>query len=120
MTKKHKKDQETWGSDCVHLELNHPMAQGVCIAGSFNNWHPAATEMISRGNGKWTKELTLLPGRYEYRFVVDGQWMDDPNAKETVPNPFGSSNAVLVVKPHTAPGGSAKGLVEGVSTSATR
>ena len=71
----------------------------VCIAGSFNEWHPAATPMISLGDGKWAKELALPPGRYEYRFVVDGQWADDPSAKETAPNPFGKFNAVLIVQP---------------------
>jgi hypothetical protein len=53
--------------------------------------------MIPMGRGKWAKELALPPGRYEYRFVIDGQWVDDPAANETVPNPFGGSNAVLVV-----------------------
>ncbi len=53
--------------------------------------------MICVGDGKWIKRLVLPPGRYEYRFVVDGQWLDDPAAKETVPNPLRGVNAVLVV-----------------------
>src|SRR5262249_40394929 len=81
----------------VHFELNHPAAEMVCIAGSFNEWHPEATPMIPSGDGLWRKDLNLLPGRYEYRLVVDGQWVDDPTAKETVPNPFGGLNAVLEV-----------------------
>lgn len=84
-------------SGCVCLELTHATAQEVCIAGSFNDWHPAATPMIPFGGGRWRKELTLLPGRYEYRLVVDGQWVDDPAATELIPNPFGTANAVLVV-----------------------
>ena len=67
------------------------------MAGSFNDWHPAATPMV-RLDGEWAKEMTLPPGRYEYRLVVDGQWIDDPAAKETVPNPFGGFNAVLIVE----------------------
>ena len=55
--------------------------------------------MIRLADGKWAKELTLPPGRYEYRFVVDGQWVDDPAAKETLPNPFAGFNAVLIVQP---------------------
>jgi hypothetical protein len=39
----------------------------------------------------------LPAGRYEYRFVVDGQWMSDPSAREYVQNTFGSTNCVLVV-----------------------
>ena len=82
---------------CVRVDLIHPQAREVFIAGTFNDWHPSATPMISLGGGRWAKELTLAPGRYEYRFVVDGEWMEDPSAKETVPNPFGGSNAVLIV-----------------------
>lgn len=94
---KPKTTDATCRSHCVCVEFNHQCANEVCIAGSFNDWHPSVTPMIRVGEGKWAKELALSPGRYEYRFVVDGQWLDDPAAKETVPNPFGSFNAVLVV-----------------------
>ena len=53
--------------------------------------------MIRLRDGQWAKELSLAPGRYEYRFVVDGQWVDDPAATELIPNPFGTPNAVLLV-----------------------
>ena len=53
--------------------------------------------MIPVGEGRWVKELALPPGDYEYRFVVDGAWIPDPLAKETVPNPFGEMNSVLKV-----------------------
>lgn len=53
--------------------------------------------MIPLGDGRWVKQLALLPGHYEYRFVVDGQWMDDPKAQACVSNPHGGVNAVLVV-----------------------
>ena len=88
-------------SHCVCLELIHPQANEVCIAGSFNDWHPSVTPMIHLDDGKWVKELDLPPGRYEYRFVVDGRWIDDPAANETVPNPHGGVNAVLLVRPAT-------------------
>jgi 1,4-alpha-glucan branching enzyme len=86
----------------VCFELTQPAGQSVCIAGSFNDWHSSATPMIALGEGHWRKELTLPPGRYEYRLVVDGQWVDDPAARETVPNPFGGLNAVLEVHPLTS------------------
>ena len=94
---KPKTTDATCRSHCVCVEFNHQCANEVCIAGSFNDWHPSVTPMIRWGNRKWVKELALPPGRYEYRFVLDGQWVDDPAAKETVPNPFGGFNAVLVV-----------------------
>ena len=45
----------------------------------------------------WVKELALPPGVYEYRLVVDGKWLPDPQAGETAPNPFGGLNSVLKV-----------------------
>lgn len=91
-------------SDChpthrVRLEFFHPQAREVNIAGSFNDWRPSATWMISLGNGRWAKELLLPPGRYEYCFVVDGHWLPDPWAVESAPSPSGNHNSVLVV-PH--------------------
>lgn len=81
----------------VRLEFHHPTARLVCIAGTFNDWHPSASEMIALGAGRWAKELTLPPGTYEYRLVVDGEWMADPHAPESVANPFGGTNSVLRV-----------------------
>jgi type 1 glutamine amidotransferase len=45
----------------------------------------------------WEKELTLKPGKYEYKFVVDGKWIADPNNKNTVWNSLGSQNSVVEV-----------------------
>lgn len=81
----------------VRLELTCPDAREVFVAGSFNDWKPAATPLKSAGDGRWAVELSLPPGRYEYRFIADGEWVDDPDAKEVVPNPHGGANALLVV-----------------------
>lgn len=81
----------------VHLEFTHPGASTVCVAGSFNDWRTEATPMIPMGDGHWKKRLVLPPGTYEYCLVVDGTWMPDPSAMETVPNPFGGQNSVLKV-----------------------
>jgi nucleotide-binding universal stress UspA family protein len=83
----------------VELVASFPGAKSVRIAGTFNDWHPQVTEMINVGGDRWAKALSLPPGRYEYRFVVDGQWRDDPTASDKVANPFGTSNAVLNVLP---------------------
>jgi hypothetical protein len=79
----------------IRLELSKPGAQSVAVAGSFNSWQPE--QASNTANGGWFKELAIGPGRYEYMFVVDGQWVADPNAKEFAPNPFGGQNSVLVV-----------------------
>jgi 1,4-alpha-glucan branching enzyme len=92
-------------SRCVYLEFVHPQARRVCVAGSFNDWRPAVTPMIPMGRGWWVKGLALPPGRYEYRLVVDGQWLPDPNAAEATSTPDGGVNSVLVIpaEPSAAP-----------------
>lgn len=88
----------------VHLEYVNPNARSVCVAGTFNEWHPGVTEMLHVGDGRWLKDLALQPGRYEYRLVVDGEWVADPQCPDTVPNPFNGLNSVLLVRPEHMPG----------------
>lgn len=73
-------------------------AKEVYIVGDFNNW--AAGEparLVSKPNGRWEKVLNLQPGRYRYKFVVDGQWLQDPRNNQTEPNPFGGVDSVLTI-----------------------
>ena len=80
----------------VALTLVKPGAQKVFVAGSFNQWQPEKTPLARGSDGRWVGSLALPPGRHEYLFVVDGEWVPDPCAKETVANPFGGLNSVLV------------------------
>ena len=73
---------KTKSTRLVELVASFPGARSVCVAGTFNDWHPLVTEMINVGGDRWAKALTLAPGRYEYRFLVDGEWRDDPTATE--------------------------------------
>jgi hypothetical protein len=100
--KKNKTNNKTAGEPSarpVHIEFNHPKAMKISIAGTFNDWRPGATPMVSLGDGRWFKDLMLKPGVYEYQLVVDGEWMLDPRASETVANPFayGQMNSLLKV-----------------------
>lgn len=81
----------------ANIEFKDEHAQAVFIAGTFNDWKPGVTPMLPFGGGKWVKKLSLPPGRYEYRLIVDGKWKCDPAATEQVPNPYGGSNSVMVV-----------------------
>src|SRR5271154_4065953 len=81
----------------VRFEFTHPTATTVCVAGTFNNWQPEAKTLRSSGVGNWWKETSLAPGTYEYCLIVDGKWMPDPLARESVANPFGGRNSILTV-----------------------
>lgn len=85
-----------------------PGATSVSLAGCFNNWDARANSMTSRGGGRWAVVLTLPPGFYHYKFVVDGQWRCNPelqkdgceacNACPTcVPNRYGTCDRVMIV-----------------------
>ncbi|HXR05383.1 MAG TPA: glycogen-binding domain-containing protein [Verrucomicrobiae bacterium] len=83
----------------VAFILNNPGAESVYLCGDFNEWFPVGLPMISRADGRlWEKRLLLPPGRYEYKFVVDGVWMHNPDAGENVRNAFGSLNSVVEVR----------------------
>ncbi len=70
----------------------------VNLAGDFNNWSTSADALTKQADGSWSITKKLAPGRYMYKFVVDGSnWKEDPNAKETVDDGFGGKNAVMVV-----------------------
>jgi chromosome partitioning protein len=77
-------------------------ASDVRIAGDFNGWVPdkGVRSLVEQESGSrvWTKILLLPPGRYEYRYVVDGEWREDPENPEAVAAPGGGRSSVLVVR----------------------
>jgi len=70
----------------------------VYLAGEFNGWRPDLDLMSDDdGDGVWTITYDLQPGTYQYKFVADGQWFQDPNNPKAAPDGFGGNNSVLVV-----------------------
>jgi hypothetical protein len=78
----------------VKFVLVKPEAKKVSLCGEFNGWSPEAMPMKGIGGGHWEATLALRPGKYQYKFVVDGEWLVDPAALENVPNVHGSLNSV--------------------------
>lgn len=77
------------------FRLEAPLAQSVKLAGDFTGWEPL--ELSPGHEGFWQIIIPLSPGRYAYRFLVDGEWHDDPDCMEAEANPFGTINAVIDV-----------------------
>ena len=83
----------------VDFVLDCNGAEHVYVCGDFNDWQPTSLRMIgSPDAGLWEKRLVLPPGRHEYKFVVDGQWQHDRDARENVLNEFGTLNSVVEVR----------------------
>lgn len=81
----------------IKITLEAPDATEVLLLGDFNQWNPKAHRMRQEYNGTWSKILMLPSGRYEYKFLVDGEWQEDPEASLRNVNCFGSHNSVLIV-----------------------
>ncbi len=82
----------------VVFTVEAPNAAQVQVAGDFNDWKPARGEMEPAGR-VWKRTLQLAPGRYRYRYVIDGQWCRDPRNAAAEPSPFGGDDSLLVLEP---------------------
>lgn len=84
----------------VRFVCHAPDAQRVQIAGDFNRWDSAANGDMTPTSepGVWRKDLSLPPGRYAYRLILDGRWTSDPANPYVESNPYGELNSVVEVQ----------------------
>jgi 5'-AMP-activated protein kinase regulatory beta subunit len=83
----------------VKVTFSHhaPEAESVAVAGDFTGWESEPAHLKKLKSGLWKGTVSLPPGSYEYRLLVNGQWADDPDCAHRVPNSFGGQNCVRVV-----------------------
>lgn len=81
----------------ITFSITLPDAQSVALSGDFNAWSTSSHPMRKNAKGQWSKVVHLAPGRYEYKFMVDGKWITDPKNPQVAKNPFGTVNNILVV-----------------------
>jgi len=81
----------------VEFKYNNREASSVILVGDFNNWNPKKHAMEISKDGTYHKILMLPSGAYEYKFLVDGQWENDPLNKKTHLNCFKTLNNVIDV-----------------------
>jgi len=74
-----------------------PTAMSVQLVGDFTHWQQKPISMHKGAAGIWHTKVELSPGEHHYRFLVDGQWRDDPECALHVPNPFGGQDSVRQV-----------------------
>ncbi len=82
----------------VSLKADLPGAKEVYVAGDFNGWDATQYKMEKGEDGLFHITLTLPPGTYEYKFIADGNWVEDSDNPNTVPDPYGGVNSVLTVE----------------------
>ncbi len=81
----------------VVFQVGAPSAATVALAADFTGWDKAPIRMLKLGDGIWQTKVALPQGRHRYKFLVDGQWLEDPHCAEQVPNPFGTNDGVINV-----------------------
>lgn len=75
-----------------------PGAREVYLVGDFNGWKISGDSLLwQKEEGVWQKRVFLGPGRYRYKFVVDGQWVTDPANDIIESNPYGDADSVLEI-----------------------
>ncbi|MGD9334533.1 MAG: isoamylase early set domain-containing protein [Desulfobacterales bacterium] len=93
----HIKPSQKSGRRRVIFSLKSPDASEVILMGDFNQWNPKKHPMKKDDNGVWKKTTMLFPGKYEYRFLVNNRWVNDPENNQTCLNRFGSRNNFIIV-----------------------
>jgi len=81
----------------ITFKVAAPQAKDVYLAGEFNNWQLDEAGRMDQDNGTWSKKLNLSSGRYHYRFVIDGNWVEDPANPLKEVNPYGSVDSLIEI-----------------------
>jgi chromosome partitioning protein len=83
----------------IRFRLRAPEASEVYLTGDFNHWNPGGIPLEPHPvqAGVWQVTLPLPVGNYEYRYIIDGRWLTDPEHGETVVNEMGLENSLLIV-----------------------
>jgi 1,4-alpha-glucan branching enzyme len=76
------------------FRFSAPGAMSVLLVGDFSHWQQRGIPMQKGKDGIWVATVTLSPGKHTYRFIVDGDWRDDPECTLRVPNPYGGEDMV--------------------------
>lgn len=100
MAKKNHKQNATIGPGSGRTQMFSyaaPTAKSVQLAGDFTQWQQKPINLQKGPDGVWRTTVEIEPGLHPYRFLVDGQWCDDPACTRHLPNPYGGQDAVRQV-----------------------
>ncbi len=88
---------KVYSSKAVEFEFYAPAAKKVALAGSFNDWNLKGKAAKKDAQGVWKVKLNLKPGRYEYKFLADGSWIEGCNGNMCTQNSYGTQNCVVEI-----------------------
>ena len=79
----------------ITFSIKAAVVKEVFLMGDFNHWKPNKHKMKKDKHGLWVKTLIIPPGKYEYKFLIDGEWKEDPQNSQVCSNCFGTVNSVV-------------------------
>lgn len=79
------------------FSFDAPGASSVILVGDFTHWQKNPISLRKHADGIWRATVALAPGEHRYRFLVDGEWRDDPECTLRTPNPYGSEDSIIRV-----------------------
>jgi len=80
----------------VSFILSDVSARKVFLVGDFNDWDKTQHPMKKTKNN-WKAEIKLPFGEYKFKYLADGNWINDPSAHKYIPNVYGGEDSVVVV-----------------------
>lgn len=81
----------------IQFKYYAPYAKEVYLTGDFNKWNPIKKKMKINAKGEWITRVILAEGKHQYKFIVDGEWVNDPGATRYEQNGLGTENSIKVV-----------------------
>jgi len=99
MLKKTYKNAESGRLCQVTFKLSQNVtAETAHLLGEFNDWDPTIHPMKRLKDGSFSITITLSPGFYRYRYLLDGErWENDWEADDYAPNEYGSEDSIVEV-----------------------
>lgn len=71
-------------------------AQNISVVGDFSNWDADLFHLVEGKHGHYQLDLPLLwSENVAYKFVVDGNWINDPTNNQKAPDGFGGLNSII-------------------------
>jgi 1,4-alpha-glucan branching enzyme len=81
----------------IKFRIYNKSASLIAIVGDFNNWNPEHDLLTKGKNNVWTITKKLQPGKYRYKFIIDGKWTHDIyNNKNAADNTGGIASLIQI------------------------
>ena len=100
INKEYQKDNKTCRVTFTLPSYFEESFEHASVVGEFNNWDANENKLVkNKKTGVHSAEILLESNKiYRFRYVVDGKtWLNDPDADELEPTPFGDSNNCIII-----------------------